>query len=100
RAGDLSNRHQVARVDEAGKDCLLQGHVGGAGAEAARGCDVPHEVGAADLGGPRERVADTDPHAEGLVAIDDVVAAATFDGVAAGTAEQDVALAPDRAVER
>src|SRR6185436_6041699 len=95
---DLTHGDQVARVDQACEHRLLQGHARCTDAEAALRCDVLHEVGGPRLGGRVSRIgANTDPDAEEPVAVDDVVAATTLEGVTAGTADQDVALAPGRA---
>jgi hypothetical protein len=97
---DLADDHEIARVDLAGEHVLLQR---GPSRVTRRVVQVLvlHQIGRADLGRRVGRVcANADAHAQLLVAVDDVVALATRKRVAAGTAELDVTLAPERAAER
>src|SRR6185436_7154022 len=100
RAGgqDLTHDPEVARVDVALEHGILQRRAREAVREGARECRVLHHVGGGDL--LPTAIDEADPRGELAVAVDDVIGAATHDGVVAGAAEQDVAGTEDGAGDR
>ena len=73
---NFTNDHDIAGVNQASEDCLLQGLAGGAGAKVAGNGRIFHEISTADLSAYAIANTQTDVHV--LVAVEDVVGAATF----------------------
>jgi hypothetical protein len=80
RGQDLANDPEVARIHVAGEHGLLERRVRET-RERAGECRVLHQVGAGDLGAG-DVIEHADPCGQLAVAVDDVVRAATRDGVA------------------
>ncbi|MCY1220221.1 hypothetical protein D9M72_322270 [compost metagenome] len=87
----FAHSHQLAGVDGAVQHGRHQGQVGrGAGQDARLVLDhADHAVGAADL--VAAGITDADTHVQPQVAIEQVIAAAPFEDIAAAAADDDVA---------
>ena len=95
---DLAFDPEVARVDQAGEERLLQRPARRSVTEGPGERLVLEQVRAADLGAGRVAgwsVEHADPHLKRPVAVQDVVAAAALEAVRTGATDQDVPVAPD-----